>query len=97
MKTGDNTYYYDADERILHIGDRVEMFGAQGTIVFECGALGIAFDYGVPWDKLEEATEKECGNKPHFLYNDNFLSLWEILWNLSDDTDTAFLPVIRKI
>lgn len=96
MKSGTNTFFYDVNDRTLYVGDRVEMFGAHGTIVFECGALGIAFDYRVPWEKLEEATENRCGNKPHFLYNDNFLSFWEILWNLSDDTDTVFLPIVRK-
>ena len=97
MKTGDNTYYYDAEEKPIHIGDRVEMFGAKGTIVFECGAFGVAFDYAVPWEDLEKATEEQCGNRPHFLCHDVFLSFWEILWNLSDDTDTAFLPEVRKI
>ena len=97
MKTGDNTYYYDADEQLLHIGDRAEMFGAQGSIGFECGSLGIAFDYGVPWKKIKEATEEQCGNKPQFLSNDPFLSFWEILWNLRDDTDTVFLPIVRKV
>ena len=97
MKTGDNTRFCDENEKKLYLGDRVETFGAQGTVVFECGAFGIAFDYEVPWEKLEEVAEKQCGNKPHFLYNDVFLSFWEILWNLSEDTDTVFLPMVRKV
>lgn len=77
---------FDQNRRELFVGDRVTLFGAlQGTVAFECGAYGIAFDETIDWrfidDQISEMTE--CGNQTHFCRNDNFVSFWELLWNLN--------------
>lgn len=52
---------------------------------------------GVPWDALEELVRKDSGNRASFLYNDTFISFWEIVWNLSEDTDEPCLPYVESI
>lgn len=31
------------------------------------------------------------------MYNDNFISFWEIVWNLSEDTDEPCLPYVESV
>lgn len=64
---------------------------------FSCGAFGIFIADEVPWDALEELVRKDSGNRPSFLYNDTFISFWEIVWNLSEDTDEPCLPYVESI
>ena len=94
---GFNTGFTDAEGHELHVGDYIRICNNIGKIVFSCGAFGILFQEYVPWDALEELVRKENGNRPSFLYNDNFISFWEIVWNLSDDTDEPCLPYVKSI
>lgn len=84
---GFDTGFTDTEGHELHVGDYVRICGHIGKIVFSCGAFGIFIADEVPWDTLEELVRKDSGNRPSFLYNDNFISFWEIVWNLSEDTD----------
>ena len=77
--------------------DYVRICGHIGKIVFSCGAFGIFIADEVPWDALEELVRKDSGNRPSFLYNDTFISFWEIVWNLSEDTDEPCLPYVESI
>ncbi|WP_053983406.1 YopX family protein [Niameybacter massiliensis] len=75
----------DKNEKLIYEGDIVKLNGQVGTIVFECGAFGIAIDDCVDYDKIQEAMDKDdecCGNEFEGCMNDNFISLWEIYWNL---------------
>lgn len=87
----------DANDNELHVGDYVRICGHIGKIVFSCGAFGIFIADEVPWDALEELVRKDSGNRPSFLYNDTFISFWEIVWNLSEDTDEPCLPYVESI
>lgn len=94
---GFNTGFTDTEGHELHVGDYVLLCGDIGKIVFSCGAFGILFPEYVPWDSLEELVRKDSGNRPSFLYNDNFISFWEIVWNLSEDTDEPCLPYVESV
>lgn len=93
FEKGTETGYEDESGKKLHVGDLVEFCGALGEVAFECGALGIAFTSdNVPWDAFIELVQ--C-TRPMVLYNDNFISFWEILWNVSDELDTVQIPYVR--
>lgn len=94
---GFNTGFSDADGNELHVGDYVRLCGDIGEIVFSSGAFGIFIADEVPWDALEELVRKDSGNRPSFLYNDNFISFWEIVWNLSEDSDEPCLPHVKSV
>lgn len=94
---GFNTGFRDADGNELHVGDYVRVCGDIGEIVFSCGAFGIFIADEVPWDALEELVRKDSGNRPSFLYNDNFISFWEIVWNLSEDSNEPCLPYVKSV
>lgn len=94
---GFDTGFTDANDNELHVGDYVRICGHIGKIVFSCGAFGIFIADEVPWDALEELVRKDSGNRPSFLYNDTFISFWEIVWNLSEDTDEPCLPYVESI
>ena len=94
---GFNTGFTDANGNELHVGDYVQCWGTVGKIAFSCGTFGIFFPEYVPWDALEELVRKDNGNRPSFLYNDNFISFWEIVWNLSEDTDEPCLPYVESV
>lgn len=94
---GFDTGFTDANDNELHVGDYVRICGHIGKIVFSCGAFGIFITDEVPWDALEELVRKDSGNHPSFLYNDNFISFWEIVWNLSEDTDEPCLPYVESL
>lgn len=94
---GFDTGFTDTEGHELHVGDYVRICGHIGKIVFSCGAFGIFIADEVPWDTLEELVRKDSGNRPSFLYNDNFISFWEIVWNLSEDTDESCLPYVESI
>lgn len=94
---GFDTGFTDANDNELHVGDYVRICGHIGKIVFSCGAFGIFIADEVPWDALEELVRKDSGNRASFLYNDTFISFWEIVWNLSEDTDEPCLPYVESI
>ena len=94
---GFNTGFVDVDGNELHVGDYVRICSNIGEIVFSCGAFGIFIADEVPWDALEELVRKDSGTHPSFLYNDNFISFWEIVWNLSEDSDEPCLPYVKSV
>lgn len=76
---------FDGDE--IFEGEIVELpTGQRGEVVFELGAWGIAVtDDMIKWDRLDELVREIYGNEPYFLYNDNFISFWELTWNLCSE------------
>lgn len=74
-------------------GDNVKFLGMIGTIVFECGAFGIAFEETIDWEKVENEIKPYtgCNNMACVCFNDNFISLWEIYWNFNEEENTLGL------
>lgn len=67
----------------IKLGDTVMLFGLVGDVTFDAGTYGIAFNDNIDWDKLSSKIKEEtdCDNEPSFCMCDNFVSLWELLWN----------------
>lgn len=85
-KHHDGSGVYDNNLRELMLGDKVILLDRfHGTVIFESGAYGIGFDAEntLDWEYIKSQIEPVtgCRNAPAFCYNDNFVSLWELLWN----------------
>lgn len=71
-------------------GDIVKILNFQvGRVVQECGSFGIAIMPSIDWDYLDSeiAPITGCDNISCFCRNDNFISLWEIIWNYNIEAD----------
>lgn len=88
--------YYDSNGQLLTLGSWVEMFGMCGVITEECGACGVGFPKGIDWDKVEKEARELSHNEPRFLHCDNFVSLWELLWNFYGD-DVDEIDILRVV
>lgn len=91
-RKGFNTGFEDEAGNPILVGDQVAFCGEIGKADYCCGAFGFTFEHGVPWDAIEQVVRETTGNEPCFLYNDNFVSFWEIIWNLCDGADDRVLP-----
>lgn len=82
-------------------GDIVRIADFQyGEVVKECGAFGIAVLPYIDWNYLEKkiAEITGCNNQPCFCYNDNFISLWELMWNYNQEENHCdILEIIGNI
>jgi len=98
MKELGTGLYYDDNKEIMW-GDEVTfIYGEVGKIVFESGAFGIGCENCIDYDKIQKAmdeTEWCCGNSYSGCCNDNFITLWEIVWNFNCEDET--IDVIRKV
>ena len=45
----------------LKLNDKVDLFGQQGTIMYECGAYGIGFQTCIDWDPIADSIEPITG------------------------------------
>lgn len=81
----------------IDVGDKIYLFNQIGTVVFECGAYGIAFDEMIDYDYIfsQILTITRCDNNPYFCQNDNFISFWELLWNFNCEED--FCTVVKIV
>ena len=45
----------------------------------------------IDWDYLDSeiAGITGCDNRPYFCCNDNFISLWELMWNYNQEEDVC--------
>jgi len=71
--------------------DIVEFIGHKGKIVFECGSFGIAHQNTIEWDEIQRRILPitGCDNLLWACENDNYISLWEIMWNFNDEEDSV--------
>ena len=96
------TEIYDCNGVPLEISDKVKLFNGDGNILLvgnvECcfGALGITTNDTINWDAIYDMAKRES-TTPCFLYNDNFISFWEIAWNLNYQSDNYFANVEKII
>ena len=85
------TACYDEDGNPLLVGQKVAFLDRQGEITFEAGAYGISFDSPIDWDEFGHAMEKDMAGRGTArimaCFNDNFVSLWEIIWNFNGEDD----------
>ena len=88
-----STQCFDEDGNELFLNDAVRFLGQTGTVTFECGAFGIGFETQINWDEVE----KHLLHNNHLCacLNDNFISLWEIFWNLNGEDNC--IPGVFKI
>lgn len=96
---GIDTGILDMNLEPIFTGNEVKLFDRIGEVCMECGAYGIGFHNQIDWDRLEEKIEPitGCRNNPHFCYNDNFISFWELLWNYNCEEDVCIVvEVIGK-
>lgn len=58
-----------------------------GVVTYECGAFGASIIPRIDWDYLDSeiAEITGCDNMPYFCRNDNFISLWELMWNYNQE------------
>ena len=89
LPDSDYTGVSDLKCRDIHVGDKVRLFEQEGVVTFCAGAYGIGFDGLIDWDNIEKQLPviTGCNNPPHFLYNDNFISFWELIWNFDCEQD----------
>lgn len=71
-------------------GDIVKVFGMIGTVSSQCGSFGIDFYNCVDYEKLDNFTQKRTGSNFNGVCCDNFISLYEIYWNLNNLDDCLY-------
>ena len=80
----------DKNGKLIWENDIADFLGHKGTIKFECGSFGIAFREIIDWEEIEAniCSITGCDNPLYACENDNFISLWEIMWNFNDIEDS---------
>ena len=92
----------DKNETEIYEGDIVEFLDVDmvGQVVYENGCFGIGFKDYIDWNFIEECIEEITGynNILRACLNDNFISLWEIMWNYNDEENSIYtVKVIGNI
>lgn len=92
----------DKNGKKIWENDVVDFLGYKGIVKFECGSFGIAFTFReiIDWEEIEIniCPITGCDNALYACKNDNFISLWEIMWNFNDEDDSVYtVEVIGNI
>lgn len=72
--------------------DIVKFMEYKEKIIFECGSFGIAFQDTIDWDVIQRMIlpVTGCDNRLWACANDNYISLWEIMWNFNDEENSVY-------
>ena len=96
---GQFTEVFDTELMPVYEGDIVRFLDYVGTVEFYSGCFGVAIKGMIDWDYIAEEMENYAGtNQLSAVRNDNFISLWEILWNFNCEENTCnVIEVIGNI
>lgn len=90
----------DKNGKWIFEGDIVKIVNFQvGIVTQECAAFGVSIAPGIDWDYLDSeiAEITGCDNMPHFCRNDNFISLYELMWNYNQEEFCGVVEIIGNI
>ena len=97
---GQCTGLTDKNGKLIFEGDVVKIVDFQaGIITQECGAFGVSIAPRIDWDYLDSeiAEVTGCDNMPYFCRNDNFISLYELMWNYNQEDFCGVVEIIGNI
>lgn len=85
----------------IELGNEVEIINGQlGTVVYECGAFGVAIQDFIDYESIQDCMDEDdwcCGNEYSGCRNDNFISIWELYWNSNSEENVCrFIRVLKE-
>lgn len=90
----------DKNGKLIWKNDIVDYLGHKGKVKYDCGSFGIVFRESIDWEEIEANIYPRtgCDNSLYACENDNFISLWEIMWNFNDiENSIETIDVIGNI
>ena len=90
----------DKNGNLIWENDIVDFLVHKGIVKYECGSFGIAYRECIDWEEIESNICHVTGrdNALYACENDNFISLWEIMWNFNDiENSIETIEVIGNI